>query len=42
MAASILSPGLNIGFAAMTCWPSALKFLFVSTMPLVVPVVPPE
>ena len=42
MAASILSPGVKMGLAATTCWPRALKFRFVSTMPLVVPVVPPE
>ena len=42
IAASILSPGRNIGFVATICWESALKFLFVSTMPFVVPVVPPE
>ena len=39
---SILSPGRNIGFVAIICWPSALKLRLVSRMPLVVPVVPPE
>ena len=42
MAESILSPGRYIGFVATICAPSALKFMFVSTMPLVLPVVPPE
>ena len=42
MAESILSPGLNMGLVAMICWERALKFRFVRTMPLVVPVVPPE
>ena len=42
IAASILSPTRNMGFAAMTCWPRALKLRFESRMPFVVPVVPPE
>ena len=42
MAASILSPGRNMGLAATTWRLSALKFRLVRTMPLVVPVVPPE